>query len=149
MRWRALAGVLVSALGMGGASMCAVALADNASNAKAGIYLDKADCGGPNTSGYQQAGFVNYHRVGDTVTINYHLKGASPGATYYVWLVTTPCPTHGPAPLGTVTTNDNGVGNGVFSATVPSGDTEFYATSATNPNAAPPYNDSVFVTLPG
>ncbi len=115
--------------------------ASNASNAKATTFARKADCGSPNTN-FTSLGFVNFHRQGNTVAVNYHLKNAQPNATYIVELWQAPC--NFVATFGSVTTNSNGVGNGNFEVTVPSASTQFFATSLFGGF----FNDTTTVTLP-
>ena len=54
-------------------------------------------------------GFTNYHRKGNVVSIDYHLKNAVPNATYRVELWGNVCQPFGV--VETVTTNSNGVAN--------------------------------------
>jgi hypothetical protein len=120
------------------------ALAANADNANAATLAGKADCGSTNTN-FSAIGFVNYHRVGDTLSLNYHLQGALPNATYTVQMWGPPC--NFLATLGTVKTNSNGVGNADFSMPIPFGRTQFFATSYESSPAFGPYNDTVSITL--
>ena len=62
-------------------------------------------------------GFANYHRTGNTVSVNFHLKKAMPNATYQIELWGNACSFFGI--ITTVTTNANGVANGNGSLTVP------------------------------
>jgi hypothetical protein len=71
-------------------------------------------------------GFTNYHREGNTVSVNYHLKGALPNATYQVELWGNSCTFFGV--ITTLTTNENGVANGNSSLDVPAASTRFFAT---------------------
>ena len=135
--------ILVGALTVG----VALASGDDADNAKAGIWAPKGDCGSPVTAGFTSIGFVNFHRVGNTVSLNVHLKGAQPDATYNVFLFGDGC-TLIDGNLGTVTTNDHGVGNGNFETAVPAGDTNFFADPTTQPTPFIfPSNDTTTVTL--
>ncbi len=141
---------LLGALTLG----AAVASGDNADNAKATIWAGKGDCGSPVTAPFTDIGFVNFHRVGNTVSINVHLKDGTPDATYNVFLFGGPGPASpcGPAGqidgnLGTVTTNDSGVGNGHFTIDVPAADTLFWADPTVSPSPFAPSNDTTTVTL--
>lgn len=140
--------ILIGALSVG----VAVASGDDADNATATSWAGKGDCGSPVTAPYTAIGFVNFHRVGNTVRLNVHLKDAQPDATYNVFLFANPpC---GPAglitggSLGTVTTNDQGVGNANVEVTVPAGDTGFFADPTTSSSPfTPGQNDTTTVTL--
>jgi hypothetical protein len=86
-------------------------------------------------------GFTNFHRTGNTVSINFHLRNAIPNATYQVSLWGAVCSFFGV--VDTVTTNRNGVANASGSVTVPSLVTRFFATGL-GPNG---FNDTPAVIL--
>ena len=64
-------------------------------------------------------GFVNFHVTGNTVTLNYHVKGGLANATVYVYGYDSFCNYDGY--LGSLTTNSNGVGNANFTYTATAG----------------------------
>ena len=121
-----------------------------AHNAKARILATNGACGGSNPA-LKHIGFVNFHRVSNTVSMNVHLKGARPHAMYNVFLFEN-------APkfchlidgrLGTVRTNGEGVGNGHFKVMVPANATKFFADPTVRPTPFIfPSNDTTTVTLP-
>jgi hypothetical protein len=113
--------------------------ADSVNNPKADIESGNFFCGFPD--GVPVIGFTNYHRSGNTVSVEYHLKNGIPDATYVVELWGDVCSFFGT--VATVTTNDNGVANGNGSVTVPGYSTRFFATGI-GPNGA---NDTPAVTL--
>ena len=91
-----------------------------AHNAKARILVTNGACGASNPA-LKHIGFVNFHRVRNTVSMNVHLKGARPHAMYNVFLFENApifCHLIG-GRLGAVRTNGEGVGNGRFQVTVP------------------------------
>jgi len=114
--------------------------AASGNNPKASIQSGNASCGA-NVSSLPVIGFTNYHRVGNTVSVEYHLKKAIPNSTYLVELWGDSCSFFGI--VTTVKTNGNGVANGNGSVTVPASSTRFFAT-AFGPNG---YNDTPAVTL--
>src|SRR5947209_4679205 len=57
----------------------------SASNAKADIQRGNLFCGA-DMPALPVIGFTNYHRVGNVVSITYHLKGADPNSMYLVQL---------------------------------------------------------------
>ena len=128
-------GAAVLTLGIAGG-----AIAASTNNPKADIQSGNAFCGANDTSA-AVLGFTNYHRSGDTVSVEYHLKSAIPDSTYYVQLWGDTCSFFGS--VATITTNDNGVANGNGDVAVPAGATRFFAT-AFGPNG---YNDTPAVTL--
>jgi hypothetical protein len=84
--------------------------ANAAPAANANAPLDTSSCG---TGSAPNVGFVNFHKVGNTVSLNVHLKDAQPNTTYQVALnerIPGGCAGAGGA---SITTNSNGVGNGV------------------------------------
>jgi len=109
-------------------------------NPKANIQSGNAFCGA-NVSSLPVIGFTNYHRVGNTVSVEYHLKKAIPNSTYVVELWGDSCSFFGV--VTTVKTNSNGVANGNGSVTIPASSTRFFAT-ALGPNG---FNDTPAVTL--
>ncbi len=121
-----------------------------AHNAKAPILARNGACGA-SIRGLKHIGFVNFHRVRNTVSLNVHLKGAHPHARYNVFLFEN-------APnfchlidgrLGTVSANGEGVGNGHFKVTVPANATKFFADPTVKPTPFIfPSNDTATVTLP-
>jgi hypothetical protein len=135
-----LTATVVAMLGIGGASLTSLAAAESDNNPKADIQSGNFFCGFDLTSA-PVIGFTNYHRTGDTVSIEYHLKGAIPNATYTVSLWGDSCSYFGD--VTSVTTNAKGVANGNGSITVPSSSTRFFATGL-GPNG---YNDTPAVTL--
>ena len=112
----------------------------SANNPKADIQMGNYFCGADLTTA-PVIGFVNYHRTGNVVSINWHFKGAPPNTTYQIQMWRDICTFHGV--LGTVTTNGNGVANLNASTVVPPTSTRFFAT-ALGPNF---YNDTPAVTL--
>ncbi len=99
--------------------------ADSANNPAAPVFQGDASCC------FQQTGtvfgFTNYHRVGNTVSIEYHIKSGVPNSTYTVELWVHLCSYFGS--VTTVTTNANGGANGNGDITVPAGSTRFFASS--------------------
>lgn len=94
------------------------------------LYSNSDSCGGAPASSQtaaNQQGFANFHLDGQTVTLNYHVKGGDPDATYYVYGYDSFC--HFDAFLGTIVTNGNGVGNADFSYTIPAGATTVWTFS--------------------
>ena len=138
MKKRVLTMVLVAVVGAGISALSATA--DSAGNPKADIQAGNGYCGA-DVQSLPVAGFTNYHRTGDTVSIEYHLKNGVPNSTYTVELWGDACSFIGV--VTTVTTNGNGVANGNGSITVPSSSTRFFAT-AWGPNG---WNDTPAVTL--
>ena len=128
----------------------AASAAAEAHNAKAPILATNGACGAGNPA-LKHIGFVNFHRVGNTVSLNVHLKGARPHARYNVFLFEN-------APkfchlidgsLGRVTTNGEGVGNGHLTIMVPANATKFFADPTVKPTPfMSPSNDTTTVTLP-
>jgi hypothetical protein len=114
--------------------------AASGNNPKADIQSGNHFCGA-NVSSLPVIGFTNYHRVGNTVSVEYHLKQAVPNSTYVVELWGDSCSFFGV--VTTVQTNSNGVANGNGSITVPASSTRFFAT-AFGPNG---FNDTPAVTL--
>jgi hypothetical protein len=112
----------------------------SANNPKADVQQGNHFCGA-NHPEFPVIGFVNYHRSGTTVSVNFHLKGAAAKTSYRIELWGDTCTRFGI--LGTVTTNPHGVANLTGSATVPAASTRFFAT-AFGPNG---YNDTPAVTL--
>jgi hypothetical protein len=109
-------------------------------NPKANIQSGNAFCGA-NVSSLTVIGFTNYHRVGNTVSVEYHLKNAIPNSSYSVQLWGNSCSFFGY--VKTVKTNSKGVANGTGAVAVPGSSTRFFAT-AFGPNG---YNDTPAVTL--
>lgn len=141
-RWFLRAALMIS-VGLSSFSLSSAgALA--ASNAKATTWLGKGDCGSAITAPYTPIGFVNFHRVGNTVSVslNYHLKDAPPNTTFSVSLWGAPC--FPIAFFGNVTTNSDGVVNGTFETPVPPTQTQFFAASFA-PSTG--FNDTTTVTL--
>jgi hypothetical protein len=132
--------VVVAAIGLVLASSTTAAPSGSANNPKADIQSGNAFCG-IDFPALPVIGFTNYHREGNTVSVNYHLKGALPNATYQVELWGDFCTFFGV--ITTVTTNANGVANGNGSLDVPAASTRFFATGL-GPNG---YNDTPAVTL--
>ena len=120
--------------------MAGIGLAASPNNPKADIQSGNFFCGADLTAA-PVLGFTNYHRTGNTVTIEYHLKGAIPNATYIVSLWGNSCTKFGD--VTTVKTNGNGVANGNGSIEVPAASTRFFATGL-GPNG---FNDTPAVTL--
>ena len=136
---------IIAALLLSGSLLGAIAThAFAASHARVSTFEGKADCGSPNTN-FPIIGFVKFHRFGNTVDINYHLKNAAPNTTYTVELwQPTPCSLL--ATVGSVTTNQKGEGDRKFETTVSPTSTQFFATS-TAPSPLPFFNDTTTVTL--
>ncbi len=132
----ALVGVVALSLSSSGLALPA----GSPNNPKADIQSGNFFCGA-DVAALPVIGFTNYHRVGNAVSINYHLKGAIPNASYRVELWGNACSFFGV--VTTITTNQNGVANGSGSITVPASSTRFFAT-AWGPNG---YNDTPAVTL--
>jgi hypothetical protein len=116
------------------------ARADSTNNPKAPIQSGSAFCGA-DVSALPVIGFTNYHREGNTVSSEYHLKNGIPNSTYQVQLWGDFCSFFGV--VTTVKTNGNGVANGNGSVAVPAASTRFFAT-AFGPNG---FNDTPAVTL--
>jgi hypothetical protein len=98
----------------------------SANNPKAPIQENNSFCGA-DLPALRVIGFVNYHRTDNTVTVNWHFKDAMPNFTYQIQLWRDACTFH--AILGSITTNQNGVGNLTASVTVPPTSTRFFATA--------------------
>ena len=109
-------------------------------NPKADIQQGNFFCGA-DLPALPVIGFTNYHRSGDTVSINFHLKKARPNTTYEIQLWGDACSFFGV--VTTVTTNAKGVANGNGSLAVPSASTRFFAT-ALGPDG---FHDTPAVTL--
>jgi hypothetical protein len=109
-------------------------------NPKADIQSGNFFCGA-DLPALPVIGFTNYHRTGNTVSINFHLKGATPNTTYQIELWGNACTFFGI--ITTVTTNKQGVANANGSMTVPAASTRFFAT-ALGPTG---YSDTPAVTL--
>jgi len=141
MRVRFPTAALIALTVVVGLLLSSATLASGASpnNPKADIQSGNGSCGADITTA-PVIGFVNYHRTGDMVTVNFHLKGATPNASYQVELWGDICSFFGV--MGTVT-NKNGVANFTGSLTVPSASTRFFATGF-GPNF---YNDTPAVEL--
>jgi hypothetical protein len=140
---RFLAAAVIAALAFGTVALALPTLAAPAGspkNPKANIQSGNQACGA-NLPALPVIGFTNYHRDGNTVSINYHLKKGIPNANYRVDLWGNACTFFGT--IKTVTTNKKGVANGNGSITVPAGSTRFFAT-ALGPNG---FNDTPAVTL--
>jgi hypothetical protein len=128
----------------------AASAATEAHNAKAPILAHNGACGASKPA-LKHIGFVNFHRVGNTVSLNVHLKGGNPHARYNVFLFEN-------APkfchlidgrLGTIRTNGAGVGNGHFKVLVPAKTTKFFADPTVKPTPfIAPSNDTSTVMLP-
>ena len=134
----ALAAAAVSALLV--VSPIVAARGDSPNNPKADIQAGNFFCGADLTAA-PVLGFTNYHRQGNTVSINFHLKDATPNTSYRIELWGNVCSFFGI--VTTVTTNSNGVANANGSLTVPAASTRFFAT-ALGPTG---YNDTPAVTL--
>jgi hypothetical protein len=115
-------------------------LAESGNNPKADIQSGNQFCGADIPT-LPVIGFTNYHRQGNTVSIEYHLKNGIPNSTYTISLWGNACTFFGN--VTTVTTNGNGVANGNGSISVPAASTRFFATGL-GPNG---FNDTPAVTL--
>ena len=138
-------GLMIATLAMPAAASAAT----NAHNAKASILQNNGACGA--SKPLKHIGFVNFHRVRNTVRLNVHLKGADPHARYNVFLFeNAPRSCHLiDGNLGTIRTNRAGVGNGNFEIQVPASATKFFADPTVKPNPFTfPSNDTTTVTLP-
>ena len=109
-------------------------------NPKADIQSGNSFCGADLTA-LPVIGFTNYHRQGNVVSFNFHLKNALPNTTYRIELWGDFCSFFGIT--DTITTNSKGVANSYSSQTVPAASTRFFAT-ALGPNG---YNDTPAVIL--
>lgn len=98
----------------------------SSNNPKEDIQENNNLCGADVTTA-RVLGFANYHRTGNTVTVNWHFKDGMPNFTYQIQLWRDFCTFH--AVLGTITTNQNGVANLTASTTVPPTSTRFFATA--------------------
>jgi hypothetical protein len=98
----------------------------SANNPRADIQENNAFCGA-DLPLLRVIGFVNYHRTGNIVKVNWHFRDAMPNFTYRIELWRDFCTFH--AVLGTITTNQNGVGNLTASVAVPPTSTRFFATA--------------------
>src|SRR5262245_13237627 len=88
-------------------------------------------------------GFVNYHRTGDTIAIQYHIEKGRPNEDYRIQVWGDFCTFFGE--LGTIRTNKNGVANFNGTIEVPETTTRIFAT-AWNDNSF--WNDTPAVDLP-
>jgi hypothetical protein len=102
MRVRFPTAALIALTVVVGLLLSSATLASGASpnNPKADIQSGNGSCGADITTA-PVIGFVNYHRTGDMVTVNFHLKGATPNASYQVELWGDICSFFGV--MGTVT----------------------------------------------
>ena len=116
------------------------AWADSPNNPKAPIQSGNFFCGA-DMPALPVIGFTNYHRTGDTVSVNFHLKDGIPNSVYRVELWGDACSFFGV--VDTVTTNKKGVANANGSVTVPPTSTRFFA-AGFGPNG---YNDTPAVIL--
>src|SRR5215218_284219 len=114
--------------------------AGSANNPNASIQQGNLFCGADRPD-LPVIGFSNYHRSGNTVSVNFHLKNAMPKANYRIELWGNSCSFFGI--VKTVKTNSHGVANATGSVTVPAAATRFFATGL-GPNG---YNDTPAVTL--
>ena len=105
-------------------------------------YANNAYCGGAFFKNQPVAGFVNFHLSADTTSLQVlvHMKDAAPDATYYIYQYGGFC-TYDNF-LGTITTNDNGVGNLATTVTVPAGQGSYFVFMASTAGDA----ESVSVT---
>jgi hypothetical protein len=106
--------------------VCALCECRQLEQPKADIQAGNGFCGA-DVAALPVVGFTNYHRTGNTVSIEYHLKNALPDSTYIVELWGDACTFFGV--ITTVTTNGNGVANGNGDITVPAASTRFFATA--------------------
>jgi hypothetical protein len=84
-----------------------------------GVNQDPGFCADGAAPAAQSNGFIVAQRAGTTLTVNLHLKGASPNATYQV---NQSCRIGN---IATLATSPNGVGNVEFSYTVPADESQF------------------------
>jgi hypothetical protein len=142
MRVRFPTAALIALTLVVGLLLASATLASGASpnNPKADIQSGNSFCG-IDLPNLPVIGFANYHRTGNTVSFNYHLKGAQPNAEYRIELWGDFCTFLGI--VTTVTTNGNGVANASGSMTVSATMTRFFATGL-GPNG---YNDTPAVEL--
>ena len=135
-----LVGVALAAAVGAPASVGAV----SANNPKAEIQYGNFFCGADHPE-LPVAGFVNFHRSGNTVRLNVHIKHGLPKNDYLVQLWSGACVPLGSAPA-TVTTNRKGVANANVRFAVPGAVTTFFATllDADGPVL---YSDTTIVTL--
>ncbi len=133
---------LLAALLLAAAPGLHPALAADADNANAPLFSypnnSTTTCASGGIANGTDAGFVNFHRVGNVVSFNVHLQGVQPNATFFVALA---CVNF----VGTITTNSNGVGNGTFQQAVDPAQTQFFVDiyNLTSPG----YLASALVTL--
>jgi len=123
-----------------GSLLVSTASAASDNNPKADIHQSNGSCG--TSSAGTVIGFTNFHRTGDVVSVEYHLKDAPPDTTFTPALWGDVCSSFGSGPA--ITTNDHGVANANFDVTVPHGSTRFFATSFSGSTG---FNDTTAVTL--
>jgi len=105
MRLSRKTATLVALVAVSGLFSPALAQADSANNPKADIQSSNAYCGADLTA-QPVIGFTNYHREGNVVSVEYHLKGAIPNSVYSVELWGDLCSFFGS--VDTITTNKIG-----------------------------------------
>ncbi len=130
------------------------ASADVADSAKATVYpetvvnfhnQDPDFCFNGADPQNQTNGFINVYRDGNTLTVDFHLRGAAPNASYQINLS---CQV---GDIATLVTNKDGVGNVTFSRNVSPGETQFVFDACLMPcgtRANETYYASGLVTLP-
>jgi hypothetical protein len=120
-------------LSLGFAAWAGIAPAHAADNSSGDtLYSSQDFCHGASSPVAADAqGFVNFHLDGNTVTLNYHVKGGPADATIYVYGYSGFC--NFDAFLGTVTTNSNGVGNADFTYAKQAADTEVWTFAYSSP----------------
>jgi hypothetical protein len=127
--------IVAGVVAVAGLAVAVPAASAAAVNGNGDLYSNNSFCGGAqNKTPANDVGSVTVHKSqgGGTVSVNYHLKDATPGATYTVYLYTGFCLFD--AVLGTVTVNDHGVGNANFQdVTVPAGTTQAFTYSFDSP----------------
>jgi hypothetical protein len=142
------AGMAIASLGIGAA-------ADSPNNPKADVQRGNQACGEDRS--YEAMGFVNYHRTGDRVRVQFHIKDGEPNRTYHVQLWewnsgSFACNFVGPFlaeqsfPWGKeVTTNRKGVANANISVEVDPSWTRFFAAAWDTTDSK--FHDALLVTL--
>jgi len=126
--------------------MAPAALAASDNNPMAPIEQGNGFCG-IDVPSLPHIGFANFHRNGDTVSVEYHLKGARPDTVYHFSLWGGPCVFI--ASLPDVTTNDNGVANANGDITLTGAAAAYTSFFATSFDFHPTFewNDTTSVTL--
>ena len=154
MLFRRLVAVLLGFMVIAGAGLGTLGFASAAGNAKAILYpeqqinwvnQDEGFCQVGGAPSGQTNGFINVHRDGNTLLVNFHLRDAAPDASYQI---NQSCVR---GDIARLTTNANGVGDVTFSEQISSGETQFVFDVCLMPCGTQPtitYYASGLVTLP-